>query len=117
VVCSAVVLFLTAVPAALLAVPVVSARRVALPDSSPPAVVPCTPRATSRLGALLEQHAPVLASVLVSVPVLDLARRAPEWEAAPAVLCRLRVKLRVRSARVARSVVAVSNIRRPKKDR
>ena len=112
-----VVLFLTAVPVALPAVPVVSVRRVALPDSSPPAVVPCTPRATSRLGALLEQHAPALVSVLVSVPVLDLARSAPEWVAPPVVLYHLRVKLRVRSARAARSVVDVSNIRRPKKDR
>ena len=106
-----------AVPVALLAVPVVSVRRVALPDSSPAAVVPCTPRATSRLGALLAQPAPALASVLVSVPVLDLARRAPEWAVPPVVLCHLRVKLRVRSARAARSVVDVSNIRRPKKDR
>ena len=96
---------------------VVSARRVALPDSSPAVVVPCTPRASSPAEALLEQHAPALASALVSVPVLVSARRVPEWVDLPAVLCRLRVKLRVRSARVDRSVVAVSNIRRPKKDR
>ncbi len=109
------VLFLIAAPAALLVV--VSARRVALPDSSPAAVVPCTPRASSPAEALLEQHAPALASALVSVPVLVLVRRAPEWVALPAVLYRLRVKLRVRSARAARSVVVVSNTRRPKKDR
>ena len=97
--------------------PVVSVRRVVPLDSFPAAAVPCTRRVISLAVALLEQHARALGSAPVSVPVLVLARRAPEWVAPPAVLCRLRVKLRVRSARVARSVVAVSNTRRPKKDR
>ena len=107
------VLFLIAAPVVLLGV---SARRV-LPDSFLAVVVPCTPRASSRAEALLEQHDPALASALVLAPVLVLVRRAPEWVAPPAVLCHLRVKLRVRSAQVARSGVAVSNTRRPKKAR
>ena len=94
----------------------VSARRVVLRGNSPVVAAPCTRRATSQLEAPREQLARASASALVSVLVLGLADHAPEW-VAPPVLFHLRVKLRVHSVQVARSVVAVSNTQRPKKGR
>jgi len=95
---------------------VVSARRVVHRGNSPVVAAPCTRRATSPLEAPQEQLARASASALASVLVLGLADHAPEW-VAPPVLFHLRVKLRVHSVQVARSVVAVSNTQRPKKGR
>jgi len=112
--CSAVVLFLIAVPVVLR---VVRARKLVLQGNSPVVVVPCTPRATSPAEGPREQLVPASASALVLVRVLVSEAHAPEW-VAPRVLFLLRGKRLVRSGQVVvSSAVAVSNTRRPRKAR
>ena len=111
-VCSVAGPFSTAVLAALQAR--ASARRVGLRDNSLAVAVRCTRHVASPVG---RRPAPVLAlvSVLVSVPVPALAS-APAW-AVLQDLFRLRVKLPVRSVRVAPLVAAVRPTKRARKAR